>query len=152
MIRTLERTQVVPASLEEVFAFFAEARNLERITPPLLRFRVLTPGPIEMRAGARIDYRLRLHGLPIRWRTLIERWEPGVMFVDRQLSGPYRLWVHTHTFAEHEHGTLVGDSVRYQLPLGPIGDAAHAVIVRRDLQKIFDFRRDAVLRLFGPGS
>ena len=97
-IQTLEREQFLPHPVETVFGFFAEAANLERITPPLLGFRVLTCGPIEMRAGTLIEYRLRLHGIPVGWLTRIEEWEPGVRFVDMQLAGPYRLWHHTHAF------------------------------------------------------
>lgn len=142
----LEREQVVPRDCGEVFAFFAEARNLEAITPPWLRFRVTTPGEVALRRGALIEYRLRLHGVPIRWRTEIAAWEPERRFVDVQVAGPYALWEHIHTFEPHEDGTLVRDRVRYALPLGPLGRLAHAVLVRRDLARIFDFRRDAVAR------
>jgi ligand-binding SRPBCC domain-containing protein len=145
----LEREQVVPRRPAEVFPFFAEARNLEALTPPWLRFQVLTPEPIEMRAGTVIEYRLRLRGAPLRWASLIEEWIPGRRFVDRQLRGPYRLWHHTHEFAPHPDGTLIRDCVRYALPLGPIGAVAHAVLVRRDLARVFDYRRDAVVRLLG---
>jgi ligand-binding SRPBCC domain-containing protein len=142
----LERKQVVPRDRAEVFAFFAQARNLEAITPHWLRFRVTTPGEIEMRPGALIEYRLRLHAVPVRWRTEIAVWEPQRRFVDVQVAGPYALWEHTHEFEPHERGTLVRDRVRYALPLGPLGRLAHAVLVRRDLARIFDFRRDAVAR------
>ncbi len=140
----LEREQRLPGSPDRLFEFFADARNLEAITPPWLRFRVVTAGEIEMRAGALIEYRLRLHRLPVRWRTRIEEWEPGVRFVDAQLSGPYRRWHHTHTFEAEGDGTLVRDVVRYALPFGPLGSLAHAAFVRRDLDRIFDFRVAAV--------
>jgi ligand-binding SRPBCC domain-containing protein len=143
-VHLLEREQHVQAPPEEVFAFFADARNLESITPPWLGFRVLTPGPIEMRPGALIEYRLALHRIPVRWLTRIEEWTPGRSFVDAQLRGPYRLWHHTHTFSPHNGGTLVGDRVRYALPLGPLGAAAHRAFVRRDVERIFDFRRAAI--------
>lgn len=131
----------------EAFAFFGDASGLEAITPAWLAFRVVTPAPIEMRPGALIDYRLRLHGVPVRWRTRIEVWEPGERFVDVQVSGPYRLWHHTHEFeADGEGGTVIRDTVRYALPLGPLGALAHVLFVRRDLERIFDFRRDAVER------
>jgi len=142
-VHTLTRTQLLAHPVGEVFPFFADALNLERITPPLLRFEVVTPGPIEMRVGALIEYRLRLHGLKVDWLTRIEEWEPGVRFVDSQLAGPYRLWHHTHTFEEHDEGTLMRDVVRYALPAWPLGELA-LPLVRRDLARIFDYRRDGV--------
>jgi ligand-binding SRPBCC domain-containing protein len=151
-VHLLEREQVVAASPERVFGFFADARNLERITPPWLHFRVLTPDPIEMGAGTLIEYRLRLHRIPIDWLTRIERWTPGRGFEDRQLRGPYRLWHHTHSFERCDGGTRVRDVVRYAMPLGPLGRIAHAVLVRRDLERIFDFRRDAVAAVFPGGQ
>jgi ligand-binding SRPBCC domain-containing protein len=147
-VHVLEREQLVARPLDDVFAFFAEARNLERITPPWLGFEVLTPEPIEMRPGTLIEYRLRLHAVPIRWLTRIEELEPGRAFVDRQVRGPYRLWHHRHEFEARGDSTLVRDRVRYALPLGPLGAVAHLVLVRRDLGRIFDFRRDAVTRIF----
>ncbi len=145
-IHRLEREQSLPQPVEDVFAFFADARNLERLTPPLLRFEVLTPGPIEMRPGALIEYRLRLHGVGVDWLTRIEEWEPGVRFVDMQLAGPYRLWHHTHTFETSGSGTLMRDTVRYALPAWPLGELARS-LVARDLDRIFAFRRDSVARL-----
>jgi ligand-binding SRPBCC domain-containing protein len=143
-LHLLEREQLVAAPLHEVFTFFAHARNLERITPPWLRFTVLTPEPIELTLGSRIAYRLRVHGVPLRWISRIDEWEPGRSFVDRQLRGPYRLWEHRHEFSAMNGSTVVRDRVRYALPLGPLGTLAHATVVRRDLERIFDFRRDAV--------
>ena len=141
----LRREQVLPAPPEEVFPFFADAHNLEAITPPWLGFRVLTPRPVEMRPGALIEYRLRLRGIPLAWLTRIAEWVPGVRFVDEQLSGPYRLWHHTHDFEPAgAGGTLMRDTVRYALPGWPLGEVAHALVVRRDLEAIFDHRRDAV--------
>ena len=108
----------------------------------------MTPGPIEMRPGALIEYRLRLHGLPIRWRTTIAVWDPPHRFVDVQLSGPYRIWHHTHDFVPvggAGGGTIMRDTVRYALPFGPLGALAHRLLVKRDLERIFDFRREAVL-------
>ncbi len=142
-VHRLEREQLLGAPVDEVFAFFADAVNLERITPPLLRFRVVTPQPIEMRPGALIQYRLRLHGLALDWLTRIDDWEPGVRFVDSQLAGPYRLWHHTHEFEARDGGTLMRDTVRYALPLWPLGELARP-LVRRDLAQIFDYRRDVV--------
>jgi ligand-binding SRPBCC domain-containing protein len=135
---TLKREQVLPGRPETVFGFFAEARNLERITPPWLQFHVLRAD--EMRAGALIEYRLKLHGIPIRWLTRIEEWVPGERFVDAQLHGPYALWHHTHEFEAHGEDTLMRDTVRYALPLGPLGEIAHRLFVRRDIERIFDYR------------
>jgi ligand-binding SRPBCC domain-containing protein len=147
-VYVLQREQFLPVPAEEAFDFFADAFNLELITPPWLNFRVDTPRPIEMRAGSMIEYRLRLHGVPVRWLTRIESWEPGARFADVQLRGPYRHWHHTHTFEARDGGTLMRDVVRYSLPLGPLGRLARALVVRRDLDRIFDFRRDAVAARF----
>jgi ligand-binding SRPBCC domain-containing protein len=148
-VHRLQREQYVARPPADVFDFFAEAHNLERITPPWLSFTVLTPDPIEMRVGALIDYRLRVHGIPLRWTSRIEDWEPGRSFVDRQLRGPYGLWHHRHTFAEEGQGTVVGDEVDYAMPFGALGDLAHPLFVRRDLERIFTYRHEAVPRLLG---
>ena len=141
---TLRREQRLPGAPEDVFPFFADPGNLEAITPPWLGFSVVTSRPIEMRAGTLIEYRLRLHGLPLRWLTEIADWSPGERFVDRQLRGPYALWHHTHEFAPAPGGgTIMRDTVRYALPLAPLSGLAHAAFVRRDLERIFDYRRDA---------
>ena len=147
-MRTFELTREVllPRPLAEVFPFFADARNLERLTPPWLRFEVLTPGRIEMRRGTTIDYRLRLRGVPVRWRSEITAWEPPVRFVDEQRRGPYRLWVHEHRFEERAGGTLAGDHVRYAVPGGRLVDR---LVVRRDLDRIFEYRRDVLREIFG---
>ncbi len=142
-VHLLEREQLLPHPVERVFPFFAEARNLEQITPPLLGFEVVGEGPAEMRVGTLIQYRLSLHGLGVDWLTRIDEWEPGVRFVDQQLLGPYRLWHHTHSFEARDGGTLMHDTVRYGMPLWPLGELAMP-LVRRDLKRIFDFRRDAV--------
>jgi ligand-binding SRPBCC domain-containing protein len=144
-LHVLRREQRLPGEPAEVFEFFADAQNLEAITPPWLGFRVLTPRPIEMRPGALIEYRLALHRLPLRWRTRIAVWDPPRRFVDVQVDGPYRLWHHTHDFEpDGDGGTTMRDTVRYALPLGPFGALAHRLLVRRDLEAIFDFRRDAI--------
>lgn len=143
-VHRLERQQRVDRPVDEVFTLFAQARNLERITPPWLRFRVLTPEPIEMGVGTLIEYRLHLHGLPLKWVSRIEEWRPGHSFVDRQIRGPYGLWHHRHTFTAAGEGTVVGDVVDYALPLGPVGELAHRLFVGRDLVRIFDFREAAV--------
>jgi ligand-binding SRPBCC domain-containing protein len=144
-VHTLVREQHLPRSPDEVFPFFADALNLEAITPPLLRFRVVTPQPIAMRAGTILQYRLRLRALSLDWLTRIAEWAPGERFVDEQLVGPYRLWHHTHEFEPIDGGTLMRDTVRYALPLWPLGEIA-APLVRRELAEIFDFRRDACAR------
>jgi len=146
-IHVLARERWVPAPIERAFEFFSDAFKLELVTPPSLRFRILTPGPIEVAEGTLLDYRLRLHGVPIRWRTLIQTWEPPVRFVDRQLKGPYKLWEHTHTFASRDGGTVVADVVRYSIPFGPLGELVHRAFVRRDLESIFDYRHEAIARL-----
>lgn len=146
-LHRLRREQLVPRPLEEVFSFFSEPRNLERLTPPSLQFSVLTPS-VTLARGTTIDYRLRLHGLPIRWRTLIEVWEPPHRFLDLQLQGPYRLWSHLHEFVPTDGGTLIRDDVVYALPLGPLGEMAHRILVERDVEEIFAFRRTAIERLF----
>lgn len=145
----LEREQIVRGEIDQVFRFFGDAHNLEAITPPLLRFEVLTPRPIEMRAGTLIAYRMRIHRFPVRWLTEIETWQAPARFIDRQLRGPYRLWHHTHSFEPCSGGTSMRDSVRYELPFGPIGRLAHSAFVRRDLERIFDFRAEAISRRLG---
>jgi ligand-binding SRPBCC domain-containing protein len=136
----------LPRSRDEVLAYFADAGNLQAITPPWLHFSILTPRPFEMRQGALIDYRLRLRGILIGWRTEITAWEPPARFVDEQLRGPYRLWRHEHTFEESQGGTLMRDAVDYRVPGGAL---VHTLLVRRDLQKIFEYRRDVLLKKLG---
>ena len=140
MYHTLKREQVLPGPPADAFPFFADAGNLEQITPPWLSFRVLSTTPVEMREGTLIEYRLRLHGIPIRWLTRIDEWVPGERFVDSQLHGPYALWHHTHEFVPHGENTLMRDTVRYALPFGPLGEVAHRLFVRRDVERIFDYR------------
>jgi ligand-binding SRPBCC domain-containing protein len=146
-VHRLERRQYLDHPLDEVFAFFAEARNLERITPEWLRFEVLTPDPVEMAPGALIDYRLTLHGVPLGWTSQIEVWEPGRQFVDRAIRGPFGLWHHRHRFAVSGEGTIVSDEVHYALPFGAVGELAHPLFVARDLERIFAHRQGAVARI-----
>ena len=143
---TLRTELWLPRAPTEVFPFFAEARNLETLTPPWLSFEVLTPAPIEMRTGTLIDYRIRVHGLPIRWRTEITAWDPPHRFVDVQLSGPYTLWHHAHTFEGRDGGTLCLDHVRYR-PRG--GALINWLFVRRDVERIFRYRQQRMQGLFG---
>jgi len=129
----------------ELFPFFADAANLDALTPPWLHFQIVTPPPIEMKAGALIDYRLRVHGLPLRWRTLIRVWQPPRRFVDEQIRGPYRQWIHEHTFEARDGGTLARDHVRYAVPLDLL---AHRWFVRPDIERIFNFRSEALRNRF----
>ncbi len=148
---TLTSRVWLPRPLSEVFPFFADAHNLEVLTPPWLRFEVLTPEPIPMRAGTLIDYRLRLRGLPIRWQSEISAWQPPHRFVDEQRKGPYRIWIHEHRFSEHDGSTLVEDFVRYAVYGGTL---VNRVFVARDLHQIFEHRRAKMQEVFGrlPGD
>jgi hypothetical protein len=144
---TLCQEQVLPGSPESVFPFFADARNLEAITPPLLGFEVVTPGEIAMAVGVLIQYRLKVRGLRLDWLTSIQAWDPPHRFVDVQVRGPYALWHHTHTFEAIDGGasTLMRDTVRYAIGFGPLGQLAARAFVHRDVAAIFAFRREAVL-------
>jgi ligand-binding SRPBCC domain-containing protein len=146
-VHVLRRRQELAQPVGPVFEFFAQARNLERITPPWLRFEVRTPEPVRMEVGRLIDYRLRYRGVPLGWTSEIEAWEPGREFVDRQVRGPYGLWHHRHTFAETRAGTMIEDEVHYAAPLGIVGELAQPLLIERDLQRIFDYRHDAVVRI-----
>jgi len=142
--------QTLERPLDVVFAFFSDAGNLETITPPELRFEILTPQPIPMAEGTRIEYRLHLFGVPFRWRTRISVWEPGRRFVDEQESGPFGLWIHEHVFdAPTPTSTRIRDEVRYALPLEPFGRIAHP-LVRARLDRIFSYREARVGELLGP--
>jgi ligand-binding SRPBCC domain-containing protein len=149
---TLQRRQFFPRPRDEVFPFFADAGNLQRITPSWLHFTYVTPLPVAMRPGTLIEYQIRLGSIPLRWQTRIEEFDPPRRFVDVQLRGPYRMWHHTHEFQEVEGGTLMIDLVRYQMPLGPLGRLAHALLVRHLLARIFDYRYQVMAGLLGEGS
>ena len=142
---TLTREQIIDADLDVVFAFFADARNLERLTPPWLKFEIRTPGTIEMAQGTLIDYQLRLHGIPIQWQSEITVWEPMKRFVDEQRRGPYQQWIHLHEFEEIEGGTRVRDHIRYAV-LG--GSLVRRLFVAPDLEKIWDYRARTLEQLF----
>jgi ligand-binding SRPBCC domain-containing protein len=149
-VHTVRREQRLERPIDEVFAFFGDARNLEAITPPLLRFRVMDSGAdaIAMGPGALIRYRLRVRRLPVGWLTAIREWDPPHRFVDEQLRGPYALWHHTHTFEPLAGGaTLMRDVVRYALPLGILGELARRLFVARDVEAIFDYRAKRIVEL-----
>ena len=146
--RELERRQLVPRTVDETFAFFADPHNLEGITPPWLRFGILE-APAELRRGALLRYRLRLFGVPIGWRTEITAWSPPHTFTDTQLRGPYRVWVHTHRFTPTPAGTEIYDHVRYCVPGGPAAPLAERLLVRRWLAAIFDYRASRLAELLG---
>jgi ligand-binding SRPBCC domain-containing protein len=139
----------LPKPREQIFEFFANPRNLDRLTPPWLRFEILTEDPIEMGAGTLLDYKLRIHGVPIHWQSEITVWEPPLKFVDRQTRGPYRSWLHSHAFLCHKGGTIVEDSVRYAAPGGGI---IQRLLVAPDLQRIFSYRHDILRKLFDADS
>jgi ligand-binding SRPBCC domain-containing protein len=142
----LERSQVVPVGVEAAFAFFADAWNLERITPPWLRFRILE-APEVLQRGALLAYRLRLFGVPIRWRTEIADWRPPYGFTDVQLTGPYRRWEHTHRLTPVDGGTEIQDRVLYRLPFEPLAGVLAPATVDRWLKAIFDYRAREVASL-----
>jgi len=149
---TLEAEQWLPQPPGDVFPFFADARNLEVITPQQLKFEVLTPEPIEMREGALIDYKLKVRGLPMRWRTLISVWDPPHAFQDEQLKGPYKLWRHRHTFEPKDGGTLAKDRVDYRVPGGPLSGVINKLVVQRDVESIFEHRGKVLREKFGSGA
>lgn len=140
------------SSLQETFAVFEDPYNLAKITPESLKFRVTSPGRIQMRKGAEIEYTISWLGLPMHWKTLIREYEPPFFFVDEQAKGPYALWRHRHTFEPTENGTKVGDHVDYALPLGPFGGVAHALVVRKQLLGIFNYRQQQLGKLFGNNA
>lgn len=143
----LTRKLTLNLPIERVFGFFADAGNLERITPPELNFKIITPQPIEIKKNALIDYRLKLRGFPVKWQTIISEWNPPHVFVDEALKSPYKQWIHRHTFTElSENQTLIEDEVKYRLPFEPFGDLAH-IFVRRELNYIFDFRQKTVANI-----
>jgi len=145
----LRRELWVDRPIEEVFAFFADAHNLEKITPPWVGFKILSMSTDSIEAGTIIRYRLRLHGIPVHWRTNICEWNPPYSFVDEQTRGPYKKWRHTHKFEAHGSRTKMMDEVQYLLPFGILGRIVHSLKVRKDVSRIFDYRRERIEGLFG---
>jgi ligand-binding SRPBCC domain-containing protein len=140
----LRRELTLDLPRKTVFNFFADAGNLERITPPELKFHIITKQPVDIKKGTLIDYRLKLRGFPVKWQTIIAEWNPPNLFVDEALKSPYKQWIHRHSFTEiKKNKTLIEDEVRYRLPFEPLGDFAHW-FVRRELDYIFDFRQKVV--------
>lgn len=151
-LHKLETEQRIDRPVAEVFEFFSRAGNLEQITPPWLSFSIVGPEPDPVVDGTEINYRLKVHGVPMRWVSRIERVVPGREFTDRQLSGPYAVWVHHHQFEPDGDGTIIRDTVRYRLPFGIVGAVAHLAFVQHDLNRIFRFRHQAVERYLGSGG
>ena len=149
---TLRMEQWVPQPTDRVFSFFSDSKNLELITPPILQFKILRQSTGEMRAGTKLDYRMKMHGFPVRWQSTIGDWVPNVRFSDRQSRGPYAYWNHVHEFIEKDGGTVLRDSAVYRLPFGVPGDVAAHWLVRRDLESIFAYRRKKIEELFGKES
>ena len=145
MLHTFTTSMSLPLPRDQVFAFFAEASNLQRITPPELRFKIVTQPPIHLREGTCIAYRLYLFGIPFAWQSQIQRWHPPEAFVDIQLRGPYKQWVHTHRFREESGVTIIEDEVQYGLPYWPVGELA-SPLVRLQLARIFRYRQQAIRR------
>jgi ligand-binding SRPBCC domain-containing protein len=151
MMHTLTTSMSLPRARDQVFAFFAEASNLERITPPELGFEMVTPQPIRLSEGTYIEYRLHLFGIPFSWQSETQRWEPPEVFVDVQRRGPYKHWVHTHRFREEQGVTIIEDEVQYALPYAPLGDLVYP-LVRLQLHRIFRYRQQAIRAYFFEGS
>jgi ligand-binding SRPBCC domain-containing protein len=144
----LRRETWLPHPISDVFEFFSDAHNLERITPPWLGFRILTPDPIDLREGTLIDYRIQLYGAPLTWKTRIQSWNPPYEFRDVQLKGPYRVWNHLHQFTEERGGTRMLDVVDYELPFGPLGNLVQKLWVGRDVERIFAHRARVIQEIF----
>lgn len=149
---TFETQTILTKSLQEVFPFFANAENLDAVTPPWLKFEILTPLPIEMKVGTKVDYRLRLHGIPIRWRSEITEWDPPHKFTDVQLKGPYRFWKHEHFFVSEGNQTRMIDRVEYDVPGWIFAPIVHSLFVKLDLERIFDYREKKFLEIFSMGN
>ena len=147
--RLLRSALWVPQPPAQVWPFFSDAHNLPLLTPPWLRFAILTPPPIAMGVDARIDYQLVLHRLPLRWRTRIARWQPPHCFADEQERGPYRRWLHTHTFDALDGGTVLGDQVEFAVRGGPLAPLVSRWFVEPQVLRIFRYRLARIAERFG---
>ena len=147
-IYTLKFKQKINRKIDEVYPFFSNPENLSYITPSRLNFRILTPLPIKMQKGQIIDYTITILGKKIRWRTIISEYEPSKYFIDQQLKGPYSKWDHTHIFKECKNGTMMIDKVTYSIPLGIIGQLAHSIWGKAELNRIFNYRYDIIEKIF----
>ena len=146
---TLKKEQIIPRNILDVFDFFSKPENLSVITPSKMGFKILTPSPIEMKEGALIDYTVKIIGLPIRWTTLITKYDPPNLFIDQQLKGPYSMWHHTHNFKKlNDKETLIEDIVVYSVPYSFIGGLIHSLYIKRDLEKIFSYRSKKIKEIF----
>lgn len=145
---TFKRTQFVNSPLNEVFYFFSEAKNLETITPPYLNFKILKTSTADIQKGTLIDYQLKLHGIPFKWKTHIKDFQQNKMFIDEQIKGPYKKWIHTHSFKEKDGGTLIEDHVVYKIPLGGLGKLLLGKYIKSDLEKIFSYREKIIEEYF----
>jgi ligand-binding SRPBCC domain-containing protein len=149
MLYALERSQVIRASLADVWSFFSDPHNLSKLTPPWLNLVVSGDTPHQIHPGMIITYKIRaIAGFPANWVTEISHLINQRLFVDEQRFGPYRFWHHQHHFRETEDGIEVRDLVHYSLPLGHLGRFAHAVSVKTRLKDIFDYRVDAIETTF----
>lgn len=143
--------QFLPYSAERVFDFFKKPENLDQVTPPNLGFKILTPSPISMEKGTVIDYTIRLYGIPMKWKTVITDYDPPYSFTDTQVKGPYKTWIHTHRFTPKDGGTLMTDDVQYEVPFGFLGDVVKTLFVKREVEKIFDYRKQVIAGVFEKG-
>ena len=148
----LQFNQFINLNIDKVFDFFSNPENLEKITPSYLKFKIITKKPYDMREGIVFDYQLYLRGIPIKWKSLISHYNPPVGFIDEQIKGPYSYWHHTHTFTQKDEGTLITDTVKYSLPFGFIGRIAHYLWVKKDLEKIFNYRQQVIKEIFNDYS
>jgi hypothetical protein len=145
----LKKEQVVSQNISTVFEFFSKPENLSVITPPKMNFKIFTPSPIDMKEGTLIDYTINIMFMPIRWRTLITKYDPPNIFVDQQLSGPYSMWHHTHTFEQlGDNETLIKDEVIYSIPFAFIGSIVRYLYIKGELEKIFTYRNNKIEEIF----
>ena len=151
-IYELNKTQFINQPIDVVFNFFTKPKNLALITPSKLAFKILTPTPITINKGTLIDYTIRLMRFPVHWRTLITKYNPPYEFVDEQIKGPYLFWHHTHTFKAVNGGSEIKDKVRYSIPMGYLGQFIHKIWIKKDLEKIFEYRKAVIDKLFNQSD